>query len=326
MKIAVIHDYSDMFRRTRAFARLQGHEVVIDTGTEKDPARLAATIADADAVVLTQQRVRFSRSLIERLPRLKFISQTGRNVYHVDLAACTERGIVVSTGVAGGGSYATTVELTWGLIIASLRHIPYEVERLKQGYWQSTVGTRLAGRTLGVYAYGHIGSAVAKVGRAFGMKVVCWGRQASTARAAADGFEIAASREAFFGNSDVLSLHLPANRETHGLITAEDLARMKATALLVNTSRAAIIEPGALAAALEKGRPGFAAVDVYEDEPVIEADHPLLRMQNALCTPHLGYDERDSYEGFYAAAVENLLAFAAGKPVNVANPQALARK
>ena len=200
------------------------------------------------------------------------------------------------------------------------------MERLKQGSWHATVGERLFGRTLGVYAFGHIGAAVARVGNAFGMHVVCWGREGSTARAKAEGFEIAASRDAFFEDADVLSLHLPGNRETRGLITADDLARMKPTALLVNTSRAPIIAEGALIAALQKGRPGFAAVDVFEEEPVIGAKHPLLQMPNALCTPHLGYAERDGYEALYALAVDQLLAFADGKPINVVNPEAVGKR
>jgi D-3-phosphoglycerate dehydrogenase len=314
MKIAVIHDYADAFRKTAAAARLQGHEVLVDTGVRTDLERLAGT----EALVLTQQRVRVTRELLARLPRLRFISQTGRNLYHLDLAACAERGIVISAGAPPSrGPYARTAELAWGLILASLRHLPYEVERLKQGHWQSTVGTGLAGRTLGIYAFGHIGAAVARVGRAFGMNVLCWGREGSTSRARAEGFAVASGREAFFEGADVLSLHLPANEQTRGIVGAADLARMKPEALLVNTSRASIIAEGALAEALRRGRPGFAAVDVYEEEPVVGADHPLLRMPNALCTPHLGYVERDTLEAMYAVAVDQLLAFAAGKPINV---------
>ena len=326
MKIAVIHDYADVFRNTRAYARLNAHEVTIRTDTEKDPARLATQLGEVDAVVLTQQRVHLGREMIERLPKLRFISQTGRNVSHLDVEACTDHGIVVSAGSPASGGQLSTAELAWGLIIASLRHIPYEVARFKQGHWHTTVGTRLFDRTLGIYAFGNIGSAVARVGRAFGMNVVCWGREGSTARAKAEGFAVAASREAFFESADVLSLHLPANRDTRGIVTAADLARMKPTALIVNTSRASIIAEGALVAALENGRPGFAAVDVYDDEPVVGADHPLLKMENALCTPHLGYAEWESYEGMYSVAVDQLLAFAEGKPINVNNPEALGKK
>ena len=297
------------------------------TDAYTEPERVVEQVKGNDALLLTQQRVRLTRPIIERLPGLRFISQTGRNTYHLDLAACTERGIVVSAGAGGGGGpYSTTAELSWGLILASLRHIPYEVESFKGGNWHTTVGTRLFGRTLGIYAFGHIGAAVARVGKAFGMKVVCWGREGSTARARAEGFEVAPSREAFFESADVISLHLPGNKDTRGLITAGDLARMKPTALLVNTSRAPIIEEGALVAALQKGRPGFAAVDVYEEEPVVGAKHPLLKMKNVICTPHLGYAEQGSYESLYTLAVDQILAYAEGKPINVANPEAVGKR
>ena len=329
MKISVIHDYADVLRGTKHFNKLAAHQVTIHNDAYIDPARVVAQVKGADALLLTQQRVPITRAILEQLPDLKFICQTGRNVYHLDTAACTERGIVVSAGRAGGGHsnpYSTTAELTWGLIISSLRNIPYEVERFKQGHWHSTQGSKLFGRTLGIYAFGHIGGAVARVGRAFGMKVVCWGRDASIARAKAEGFEIAASREAFFEQCDVICLHLPGNKATHGLITGADLARMKSTALLVNSSRAPIIEAGALEAALKNGRPGFAAVDVYEAEPVTGANHPLLKLNNALCTPHLGYAERSSYEGMYSVAVEQLLAFADGKAIDVINPEAVGKR
>jgi D-3-phosphoglycerate dehydrogenase len=240
------------------------------------------------------------------------------------VAACTEKGVVISAG--GSGSPNPTEELTWGLILSALRHIPEEVQRLKGGEWQHTVGVGVNGKTLGVYAYGRIGSIVARVGKAFGMRVICWGREGSTGKAKQDGYEIAASREAFFGQADVVSLHLPLNKETRGIVTAQDLGRMKPTALIVNTSRAPIIAQGALAAALKQGRPGFAAVDVYEDEPVLNADHPLIGMKNVLCTPHLGYVEQGTYEGLYKAAIEQILAYAAGKPINVINPEVLEKK
>ncbi len=324
MKIAVIDDYQDAFRKVQASSKLAGHDVTVYRDTEKDPAKLAERLKDAEAVVLTQQRSRFPRAVVERLPGLRFISQTGRNVAHVDVAACTEKGIVISAAGVGGPN--PTAELTWGLILAALRHIPEEVQRLKEGHWQSTIGTGVNGKTLGVYAYGRIGSIVARVGKAFGMRVVCWGREGSTGRAREDGFEVARSREAFFEEADVLSLHLTLNNETRGIVTAQDLARMKPTALLVNTSRAPIVAGGALVSALKAGRPGFAAVDVYEDEPVIGAAHPLLSMKNALCTPHLGYVEQGAYESLYKNAIDQLVAYAAGKPINVLNPEALARK
>ena len=324
MKIAVIDDYQDAFRKLACYARLKGHDVAAYHDTEKDPAKLAALLKDAEAVVLTQQRSAFPRAVVERLPKLKLISQTGRNANHIDLEACTEKGIIVSAG--GAGNPNPTAELTWALILAALRRIPQEVQRMQAGKWQGSVGIGLAGKTLGVYAYGRIGSLVAGVGKAFGMKVVCWGRDGSTARAREAGFEIAASREAFFENADVICLHLPLNRETRGIVTAQDLARMKPGALIVNTSRAQLIAGGALIASLEQGRPGFAAVDVYEDEPVLGGNHPLLKMDNVVCTPHLGYVEQGTYESYFGAAVDHILAYAEGKPINVLNPEVLEKK
>jgi D-3-phosphoglycerate dehydrogenase len=324
MKIAVIDDYQDAFRHLAGYARLKNHEVIVFRDTEKDPAKLASRLADADAVLLTQQRSPFPRAVIEKLPKLKLIAQTGRNTNHIDVATCTEKGIVVAA--AGSGTPHATAELTWGLIIASLRHIPHEVEQLKKGVWQTTVGTGLKGRTLGVYAPGRIGTCVAQVGKAFGMKVMCWGREASKTKAQELGYEVPASREAFFAQSDIVSLHIPLNKETRGIVTAADLAAMKPTALFVNTSRAPLVAAGTLLEALKKGRPGFAAIDVYEDEPVVGGNYPLLKMPNVVCTPHLGYVEQSTYESYYGSAIDSILGFADGKPVNVLNPEALNKK
>ncbi|HEY3302761.1 MAG TPA: D-2-hydroxyacid dehydrogenase family protein [Candidatus Binatia bacterium] len=297
MKIAVIDDYQDAFRTLKCYAKLKGHDVIVYNDTEKDPERLAARLKDAEAVLLTQQRSRFPGAVIERLPKLKLVSQTGRATAHIDVEACTRRGVVVSAG--GAGRAHTTAELTWGLILAALRHIPFEVKRLREGHWQSTIGTAVQGKTLGIYAFGKIGSLVAGVGRAFGARVVCWGREGSKARAKEAGYEVAASRELFFRESDIVCLHLPLNNETRGIVTRAD--------------------------ALKAGRPGFAAVDVFEDEPVIGAVH-LLKMDNAVCTPHLGYVEHDSYESYYGDAVEQIIAYVQGKPINVVNPEALGKK
>lgn len=324
MKIAVIDDYQDAFRTLKCYAKLKGHDVMVYNDTEKDPVRLADRLQAAEAVLLTQQRSRFPSAVIERLPKLKVISQTGRATAHIDVEACTRHGILVSAG--GAGRPHTTAELTWGLILAALRHIPYEVKRLREGHWQSTIGTAVQGKTLGIYALGKIGSLVAGVGRAFGARVVCWGREGSTTRAREAGYEVAAGRESFFRESDIVSLHLPLTKETRGILTRKDLDLMKPTALIVNTSRAGLIAEGALADALKAGRPGFAAVDVFEDEPVVGAAHPLLKMDNAICTPHLGYVERDSYESYYGDAVEQIVAYAGGKPINVVNPEALGKK
>ncbi len=324
MKIAVIDDYQNAFRTLRCYAKLKDHEVIVYNDTEKDPVRLAERLKDTEALLLTQQRSRFPRAVIERVPNLRLISQTGRNTAHIDVDACTERGILVSAG--GSGNPHPTAELTWGLILAALRHIPYEVQRLKAGHWQSTLGIGVQGKTLGIYAFGRIGSLVANVGRAFGARVVCWGREGSTARAREAGYEVAASRDAFFSEADIVSLHLPLNKETRGIVTREDLARMESTALIVNTSRAGLIAEGALVEALKAGRPRFAAVDVFEDEPVIHAAHPLLKMDSVICSPHLGYVERDTYESYYGTAVDQILAYANGKPINVVNPQAAEKK
>lgn len=324
MKIAVLDDYQNAFRTLKCFPKLSGHEVVVFTDPETDIGRLAERLKDADAVVLTQQRSSFPRALIEKLPNLKLIGQTGRAATHVDLDACSEKGIVVSAG--GSGNPNATAELTWGLILSALRNLPFEVKRLREGHWQSTLGTGVNDKTIGIYAYGKIGSIVAAVGRAFGARVVCWGREGSTGRAKAAGFEVARSREEFFAQSDILSLHLPLNKDTRGIVTRDDLSRMKPTALIVNPSRAGLIAPGALVEALRAGRPGMAAVDVYEQEPVIGADHPLLKMDNVTCTPHLGYVTREGYEEYYAVVVDDIVAFAAGKPQNVLNPAALERK
>lgn len=326
MKIAVIDDYQDAFASPANLARLAGHEVVTFPEAERDMERLVAKLQDCDAVMCTQQRTWLPRSIIERLPNLKLICQTS-GTGHIDLAACTDHGIVVSAG--GGpnvpGAPNDTAEIAFGLILSSLRHLPQEVAQLKAGGWQTTLGTGLYGKTLGIYALGKIGSVVAAGGAAFGMKILCWGRDASLRHAESLGYEVAASRESFFERSDVISLHLPLNGETRGLITAADLGRMKPTALIVNTSRAGLIEEGALEAAVTQGRPGYAGVDVFEVEPVLNADHPLLHMDNVVATPHLGYVTRERYAVFHEALIDQALAFAAGAPILVQNPDVLTK-
>ena len=324
MKIAVIDDYQNAFKTLKCFPKLSGHEVIVYSDPETDIGRLAERLKDVDAVVLTQQRSSFPRALIEKLPKLKLIGQTGRAATHVDLEACTEKGVVVSAG--GAGSPNPTAELTWGIILSALRKLPFEVKQLKEGNWQSTLGSSVQSKTLGIYAYGKIGSIVAGVGKAFGARVLCWGREGSTGRAKGAGYEVAGSREEFFAEADILSLHLPLNADTRGIVTRDDLARMKPSALLVNASRAGLIADGALVEALKAGRPGMAAVDVYEKEPVLGANHPLMKMDNVTCTPHLGYVTRETYEEYYAVVVEDIVNFAAGKPSNVLNPDAVGKK
>ena len=324
MKIAVIDDYQDAFRKLACAAKLKGHDITVYRDTEKDAARFAARLEGYEAVIMTQQRSPLPKALVEALPAsVKLLCNTGRNVGHIDLAACTARGIIVAA--AGGGLPNATAELTWGLILSSLRSIPHEVQQLKQGVWQTSVGTGVHGKTLGIYALGKIGSVVAQIGRAFGMKVTCWGRDASKAKARELGYEVPASREAFFAGADVLCLHIPLNKETRGIVTAADLAQMKSSALLVNTSRAGLIESGALVDALNKGHPGFGAIDVYEDEPVVGANHPLLKMSNVVCTPHLGYVEAGTYESYFGTVVDSILSYAAGTPINVLNPDVLGK-
>ncbi|MGA7731611.1 MAG: D-2-hydroxyacid dehydrogenase family protein [Chloroflexia bacterium] len=318
MKIVIPDDYQDAVRTLDCFSKLEGHEVTVYHDTVKDVPSLAARFRDADALVLIRERTAITGPLLALLPRLRLISQTGRGTPHIDLEACTRHGVAVAVG---GGSPHSTAELTWGLVLAAMRHIPQEIVRLKEGKWQGSLGLGLKGRTLGIFGYGRIGSVVAGYGRAFGMKVIAWGREGSLTRARADGFELAAGQEALFEEADVLCLHLKLSGETHGIVTAEHLAKMKPSALLVNTARAELIEAGALENALPAGRPGLAAIDVYEEEPV--ADHPLLHLENAICTPHLGYVEKDSYELYFSSAFDQVLAFAAGNPTNIINPQVL---
>src|ERR1700730_15379477 len=315
MKIAVIDDYQNVVRSLQCFEKLQGFDVAVFHEPARDEAELVEQLKGADAVILTMQRTAMPRSVLEKLPGLKLISQTGPNTGHIDLAACKERGIIVSAGGSGGPN--PTAEMAWALILSALRHVPPGVQALKDGQCQTTLGQGLSGRTLGVYAYGRIGSIMARVGQAFGMNVLCWGREGSLSRAREAGFNVALSREAFFEQADVLTLHLQLNKETQGIVKASDLALMKKDSLLVNTSRALIIEAGALVVALKQGRPGAVAVDVYEEEPVLDGHHPLLTMPNALCTPYLGYVERETYETLFGAAINQILAFAADNPINI---------
>lgn len=322
MNITILDDYQNAVRTLDAFKKVEGHRVTIWNDHTKDVDVLAARLKDTEALVLIRERTPIRKPLIDRLPKLKMISQ--RSVYpHIDVDALTARGILLSSDQHPGKPSRATAELTWGLVIAAMRRIPQEVARLKSGQWQGSVGLALRGRTLGIWSYGRIGSVVAGYGRAFGMNVIVWGREASCAAARADGYEVAASKEAFFEQSDVVSLHVRMKPETRGIVTAHDLARMKPTALIVNTSRSGLIEDGALVQALKNGRPGMAAVDVYEDEPVLGAKHPLIHMDNVVCTPHIGYVERDDYEWQFSSIFDQILAFERGEPINVVNPEVL---
>jgi D-3-phosphoglycerate dehydrogenase len=325
MNITVLDDYQNMVRTLKAFEKVKHHNVTIWNDHTKDVDVLAERLKDTEALVLIRERTPIRAPLIERLHKLKIVSQ--RSVYpHIDVDALTRRGVVLCSDMHPGRPSFATAELTWGLVLSAMRHIPQEVAALKAGRWQSTMGTSLRGRTLGIYGYGRIGGAVAGYGKAFGMKVLAWGREGSLQRAREAGFEAAASREAFFEQCDVISLHLRLLPDTRGIVTAEDLARMKPTSLIVNTSRAGLIAPGVLEAALQKGRPGMAAIDVYEEEPVLGAKHPLLHMDNVVATPHIGYVERDGYEGQFSGSFEQILAFERGEPINVVNPEALKKR
>jgi D-3-phosphoglycerate dehydrogenase len=322
MKIAILDDYFDTLRTLECFRRLDGHDVTIWNDHVDDLEVLADRLREAEALVLIRERTTIPAPLLERLPRLRLISQ--RSVYpHIDVDACTRLGIVVSSDLhAGTPSYATA-ELTWGLVLAAMRQIPQQMAALKSGTWQTGVGRTLRGLTLGIYGYGRIGKTVAGYGRAFGMNVLVWASAPSRLRAQADDYEAAPSRDAFFGCCDVISLHMRLVSATRGIVTASDLARMKTTALLVNTSRAGLIEPGALVSGLEQGRPGMAAVDVFEQEPVRDPAHPLLAMNQVVCTPHIGYVTREEYEIQFSDVFDQVLAYAAGNPINVVNPDVL---
>jgi D-3-phosphoglycerate dehydrogenase len=310
-------------RTLACFAKLAGHEVTVWNDHLQETEALAARLRDTEALVLIRERTQIRAPLIERLPKLRLISQ--RSVYpHIDIDACTRKAVVVSSSQhAGTPSYAAA-ELTWGLVLAAERQIPQQVAALKAGRWQTGVGNSLRGRTLGIYGYGRIGSAVAGYGKAFGMKVLVWARPDSLARARADGYDAAPSKEAFFAACDVISLHMRLLEATRGVVAAADLARMKPDSLIVNTSRAGLIAPGVLVAALEAGRPGRAAVDVFEAEPLTDPKDPLLAMENVVATPHIGYVTREEYELQFADIFDQIAAYAAGKPINVVNPAALA--
>ncbi|MGE5651110.1 MAG: D-2-hydroxyacid dehydrogenase family protein [Bacillota bacterium] len=329
MKIAILDDYQDCVRHLDCFRLLDGHDVKIFNNSARGLGQLAVRLAEFEALVLIRERTALPAALLNKLPNLKLISQTGKVAGHVDVAAATACGIAVVEGV---GDPTAPAELTWALIMAATRKIVPYATHLREGLWQTasimpelnTLGSVLKGKTLAIWGYGRIGKLVAGYGRAFGMQVVVWGRDASRQAAEQDGYHAAASKEEFFAQADVLSLHLRLNDATRGIVTAADLTRMKPGALFVNTSRAELVAPGALDMALRLGQPGFAALDVFETEP-LPADSPLLRYANVLATPHLGYVEKDSYELYFRAAFQNIVDFARGEPKNVLNPDALGR-
>lgn len=331
MNIFVLDDYQDVVRKLACASNLDGHALKVHTNTVKGMGQLAVRLRDAEVLVLIRERTSLNRLLLSKLPNLKLIAQTGRVGPHIDVPACTELGIAVAEGV---GSPVAPAELTWALIMTAMRRLPQYIGNLKHGAWQQAglkaasmppnfgLGVALQGRTLGVWGYGRIGTLVAGYGRAFGMRVMVWGSESSRERARADGHGTFSSKEQLFAESDVLSLHLRLSDRTHATISAEDLGLMKRTALLVNTSRAELLAPEALLLALNRGRPGLAAIDVFESEPILQG-HPLLRLENCICTPHLGYVEQDSYELYFGAAFDNVLNFIQGKPTHIVNPEVL---
>lgn len=331
MNIVILDDYQDAVRKLQCAAKLEAYPAKVYTNTVKGLGQLSVRLRDADIIVLIRERTAMNRQLIEKLPKLKMISQTGRVGPHLDVQACTERGIAVAEGV---GSRIAPAELTWALILAAMRRLPQYIGNLKHGAWQQSglksgsmppnfgIGCELHGKTLGIWGYGRIGKVVAGYGKAFGMTVLIWGSEASRQCAQDDGYTTAASREAFFEDSDVLSLHLRLGESSHHVVSASDLARMKPTALLVNTSRAEIIETNTLISALNRGRPGMAAVDVFETEPILQG-HALLRLENCICTPHIGFVEQNNYEVLFGSAFDNVVNFIKGTPTNIVNPGAL---
>ena len=322
MKIAILDDYHDTLRTLECFKKLDGHEITIWKDHAQAVDVLTERLHDTEVLVLFRERTQIQAPLLERLPKLRLISQ--RSVYpHIDIGTCTRLGIVVSSNLHPGTPSYAAAELTWALVLSAMRHIPQQVAALKSGRWQTGVGSTLRGKTLGMYGYGRIGSVVAGYGESFGMNLLVWAREASLLRARADGYPTASSKAEFFERCDVLSLHMRLVDATRGIVTATDLARMKPTALLVNTSRAGLIEPDALVNALRAGRPAMAAVDVYESEPVLDPTYPLLTMENAVCTPHIGYVSRDEYELQFADIFDQIIAYAKGTPSNVVNPEVL---
>ena len=322
MRVAILDDYFDTLRSLDCFAMLDGHEVTVWNDHVDDVGELAERLADTEVLVLIRERTRITADLLERLPQLLLISQ--RSVFpHIDVDACTRLGIVVSSDLHAGTPSVSTAELTWGLVLAAMRRIPQQMTSLRSGHWQESVGHTLAGRTLGLFGYGRIAEVVSGYGRAFGMPVLVWARPESRARASAAGLEVALGKQELFERSDVLSVHLRLVAETRGIVTADDLARMQPTSLFVNTSRAGLVESGALVDALRRGRPGMAAVDVFDDEPLLDADDPLLQLDNVVCTPHIGYVTRDEWELQFRDIFDQVVRFAGGVPANVVNPDVL---
>ncbi|RKO70569.1 D-2-hydroxyacid dehydrogenase family protein [Sphingobacterium puteale] len=320
MRITILDDYQDAVRQLDCFKILDGHDVEILKQSYTDPALLAEKIKNTEALVLIRERTKIVTDLLDKLPNLKLISQTGKISNHLDLAACTAYQVAVAEGV---GAPTAPAELAWLLIMNGLRKLPQAIAAMKRGQWQTNIGQSVAGKTVGIWGYGKIGRLIAQYAKAFGAEVIVWGSERSREEAVKDGLLAAASKSDFFHFADVVTLHLRLVPETRGIVKLEDLRSMKPTALFVNTSRAELVEQGALLDALRMGTPGAAGLDVYESEPVTDPNYPLLQMQNVICSPHLGYVEEYGYEKLFKPAFENIVAFAQGKPQHIANPEVL---
>src|SRR6201995_1481141 len=325
VKISILDDYFDTIRTLDCFGKLGGHDVMIWNDHVQDVDVLEERLRDTEALVLIRERTQIRTPLLERLPKLKLISQ--RSVYpHIDIDSCTRLGLcVLPTHHADTPSYATA-ELTWGLVLAAARMIPQQVASLKAGHWQFGIGATIRGKVFGVYGYGRIAAVVAGYAKPLGMKVLVRARDGSMAKARADGYETAANRAAFFEGCDVISLHMRLVDATRGIVKPEDLARMKPSAILINTSRAGLIALGALVEALRAGRPGYAAVDVFEKEPLRDTGDPLLNMDNVIATPHIGYVSREEYEIQFSDIFDQIVSYAAGTPSNVVNPDGMSHR
>ncbi len=318
MKIALLDDWFDTLRTLPCFAKLDGHDVTVHTDHVEDIDVLAGRLAEADILVLFRERTAITAALVERLPRLRLISQRGVHP-HIDVAACTRQGVLVCSKKGPGVPNVAAAEHTFALMLCALRNIPGEVAALKSGMWQTGVGRTAHGKRLGIYSYGKIGRIVAGYAQAFGMEVVVWGRDGSRAAAQADGITVAENRAAFFAESDIVTLHPRLTPETRGTITGEDLARMKPDSILVNTARAALIVPGALRAALDAGRPGVAALDVFDEEPTT-AD-PLIHHPRVIATPHIGFVTREELDLQFGDIFDQITGYVAGQPIHMINPE-----
>lgn len=320
MKITILDDYQSVIESLDCYSLLKEEDTEILHDTEKDPDKLASRIKDTEVLVLTRERTEISERLLRQLPKLKLISQTGKISNHLDLDACTRHNVAVAEGI---GSPIAPAELTWALLMNTVRQIPQAIEGMKNGKWQINIGTTIHGKTLGIWGYGKIGQRIAHFAKAFGAGVLVWGSEGSRIKAVADGFEQAASKEEFFKKSDIITLHLRLTDQTTGLVKMTDLLSMKENAVLINTARAELIEKGALLDVLKGGKNIFVGVDVYENEPVYDPNFELLHMSNVVCTPHLGYVEKKGFELYFGKAFENVINYCKGTPTNIANPEIL---